>query len=307
MTSGLAGWVDRVVALRAPRSPAVRAALLAVAVALFAVLVVLAVRALPDDLDVRWGFVALAAATVPVTVAVNALEYRRLAALADTDLTASESWRVSLAASAANLLPVPGSVAIRAAHLRRRGAAYGAIGRATSAVAATYLGVALAGAGALVVAEAPLTGAVAIGLGLAAGAGAFLLARDGPWLAGVAVVEVASVAVGGLRLFLLLAALDEASAAGAAGLVLADVLAAMVGFLPGGLGLREVLAGLLGPLADVPAATAVVATALDRVIVVVTVGGLAMASGWRPSRGGAAAAAAPGGSAAAADGELGGG
>lgn len=279
----LAAAVDRLVSLRAPQSRATRLALAAVAVGLFVVLVVVAVGHLPDELGgVRWWLVVMAGVVgVPATLAVNAAEYRALARLAGVDLPYGSAWRVTLAGSTANLLPIPGSVAVRAAHLRRQQAPYRGIGLATAAVAATYVGITLVVTGGFLVATARVAAAVALGLGAVALVGGVVLVhrcRPASMPAAVvrlAAVELASVAVGAARLGCLLAALGEPSVRGAVSLVAADVLAAAIGFLPSGLGLRELLAGLLGPLADVPASIGVVATALDRVVTAIVLGLLA--------------------------------
>ncbi|MDQ3612516.1 MAG: lysylphosphatidylglycerol synthase domain-containing protein, partial [Actinomycetota bacterium] len=85
--------------------------------------------------------------------------------------------------------------------------------------------------------------------------------------AAVCAVEVAAVSVKSLRYALLLYALDaRPDVAGAAMLTLAGVLAAAAGLLPGGFGLRELLAFLLAPVAGVSAAVGFLASALDRVV-----------------------------------------
>jgi hypothetical protein len=272
--------LDRLVRLRTPRSRSMRVALAVVGVGLFAVLVLVAVRHLPEDLGgVQWWLVVLAAVVgVPLTLGVNAVEYRQQAHLAGVPLDYRTALRVSLAGSAANLLPVPGSVLVRVAHLRRADAPYRTITLATAVVASTYVAVALAVGGIAVLAFSPLAGIVALAAGVVLGGVAATLTRScapaQPWrtLAGLAAIELASIAVGTLRIGLLLAALGHASVGGAVSLVVADVVAGALGFLPAGLGLRELLAALLGPLADVPASVSVVATALDRVITIVVVG-----------------------------------
>jgi uncharacterized membrane protein YbhN (UPF0104 family) len=64
---------------------------------------------------------------------------------------------------------------------------------------------------------------------------------------------------------------------------LASALGSAVGFLPAGLGVREVLAAGIGPLVGLPAAVSLVATAVDRVLGLVVLAGMSLvlvATGW---------------------------
>jgi uncharacterized membrane protein YbhN (UPF0104 family) len=58
-------------------------------------------------------------------------------------------------------------------------------------------------------------------------------------------------------------------------LSLAGSLGSAVGFLPAGLGVREVLAAGIGPLVGLPAAVSLVATAVDRVLGLVVLAAIA--------------------------------
>lgn len=70
----------------------------------------------------------------------------------------------------------------------------------------------------------------------------------------------------------------------AAPLVLANVLSTVVGVFPAGLGVREVLSGLLSYLSDLEAALAVTTSAADRMATTLVLGvmfALASVTGWR--------------------------
>ncbi len=79
--------------------------------------------------------------------------------------------------------------------------------------------------------------------------------------------EAAAVGIGALRYLLVLHGLGiPISAAQAVSLTVAGVLASAVGFVPGGLGLREALSGVIAGLVGLPAAVGVLAAAVDRLV-----------------------------------------
>lgn len=80
-------------------------------------------------------------------------------------------------------------------------------------------------------------------------------------------VETLAVGIGAFRLYLILLALGEPATLTAATLLtLASVLASAIGVFPGGLGLRELLASALIPLADLGSAVGFLASAVDRIV-----------------------------------------
>jgi uncharacterized membrane protein YbhN (UPF0104 family) len=95
-------------------------------------------------------------------------------------------------------------------------------------------------------------------------------------VATVALVEVVAVLVAAGRLQLALWGLGYSpDAAQSLALSLAGSLGSVVGFLPAGLGVREVLAAGIGPVVGLPAAVSLVATAVDRVLGLVVLAGIA--------------------------------
>ncbi|MGH2555139.1 MAG: glycosyltransferase [Actinomycetota bacterium] len=257
--------------------------LLPVAVAIFVAATVIAVRNLPPLRGpVRWPLLLVAALIgIPATLVLNAKEYQVSARMVGHRVPLSASMVVGLIAAAANQLPIPGSVLVRVRALGRLGTTYSRAAfstalmgllwiAATGLVAGAFqvptgrweLGVALLGAGGLV-------------LGLS-----ILLFRSrvgGPRRVGVLIeglaVEGGLVLVAGFRYYLVLRGLGfEASPSQAMVLTLAIVIAAMAGFLPGGLGLREVLAAGFSPVAGLPASVGLLATAIDRVMGLVVLG-----------------------------------
>lgn len=268
----LAAWDRR--SLEARRSPRTRRLVLAAAVVLFAVVSVVSYRALPDLDGARWWLVAVLVLGAPsVTVAVNAAEYRTIAAALGHRVGAVEAARLTVLASAANLLPLPGGVVVRTRALRRQGSSYGRALRSNAVAGVTWVAV-----GALVGAVLVATrGDALLAAGLAVAGGAGLVAarwllsdaaggRAGHWLGRFVAVEGAMVAVNALRLWLAFELLGlPVEPAQAVALTGSVIVAAAIGIFPGGLGLREVLAGAIGAAVDLPAAHAVAATAADRV------------------------------------------
>ena len=251
--------------------------LLLVAVVLFVVASAVGVANLPPvETTVRWpGLLLLALIGVPATVATNAWEYRVTARLLGHRIPPADAARVSVLSTAANLLPIPGAVLVRSRALRQRGTGIGAALTLTTAIGVAWVGVTgvLAGVLQLVVGEPPLGAAVLAGgvvvLGLAG-----VLASRTPGVVlrradvgVVLLVETVAVLVVAARLQLALWGLGYSSSVDQSlALSLAGSLGSAVGFLPAGLGVREVLAAGIGPIVGLPAAVSLVATAVDRVV-----------------------------------------
>lgn len=275
--------VQRVVAaLTAARSwaarPQLRPWLIGVSLVVFLAVTAWSVVNLPDLGDrVRPGLLlVLVVAGAPLALLASTLELQAIARVAGVRLATGPAATATVAASVANLLPLPGSVVVRAGVLAREGAGLGAIARATAAGGLLQLTVALgflgAVAGRLDVAGV-CAAAATVGLVVAAG----LMGRDRVLLGRLAVAEVILVGVAAARLAIALAGLGyPAGVRGTAGLTAASVLATAAAVAPGGLGLRELLSGAVAPLVAVPAAVGALSGAVDRVAflvgVVVTVG-----------------------------------
>jgi uncharacterized membrane protein YbhN (UPF0104 family) len=270
--------------------PALRPWLLAAAAAIFLLLAVGSFRSLPDDVHLRPVLVlVLVLVAVPLTLALNALEYRMMAAALGHRVGFRSALHVSLVASIANYLPAPGGVAVRTAALRRRGSPVRSAISANILAGLVWLGLTaiVSGSALLVAGQLPVRATVAVGGGVVlVTAGAVLMRRArSDWLGlfgRLAAVELATVLISAGRIWIALAAIGQTSSFGSATAISASaVLAALLGVLPAGLGLRELLAGGLATLVDVPAATAIAATALDRVAGQVGMAICAVATGVR--------------------------
>jgi uncharacterized membrane protein YbhN (UPF0104 family) len=288
------GVVGRLLRYRAAVAGVGERRLLLVAVVLFVAASAVGVANLPPvETEVRWPVLLLLPLVgVPATVAVNAWEYRVTAGLLGHRVPPTDAARVSVLSTAANLLPIPGAVLVRSRALRQRGTGLGAALALTTAIGVSWVGVTAVLAGGLQLGSAgdPVLGGGALVGGLVVlGAAALVAARTrGVTLrrgdiGTVLLVEAVAVLVAAARLLLALWGLGySASVTQGVALSLAGSLGSAVGFLPAGLGVRELLAAGIGPLVGLPAAVSLVATAVDRVlglVVLAAITGVLVATG----------------------------
>lgn len=250
---------------------------LVAALVLFVGGLIVGVLNLPEvETEPRWELLAVVALLgVPATLALNAAEYQVTAAIAGYQVPFVRTLRVGVLATAANLLPLPGAVLVKAHAIRKLGGSYERIVHSTGAVAASFLGTTGVMAGAALLAG----GRPGIG-GLLTAGGAVLLvialatlvygcgrARGVRLLAAAVARAAGAIAVKAGRLYLILVALGyEAGAKQAFILTLAAVIATALGFFPAGLGVAEALAAALSPLVGLSAAVGFVVSAVDRLI-----------------------------------------
>ena len=250
---------------------------LALALVLFVGGAVLGALSLPDvEQEPRWELLAVVGLVgLPLTLAVNAAEYQVTAAILDYRIPFVAALRVGVLATAANLLPIPGAVLVRAHAVRKLGAPYGKIVLSTGAVGICFVGTTCLMAGAVLAASGELAfGGVLLGAGLVLLALALvLLVRERGRRTGVRLLlataarATAAIVVKAGRLYLILVAFGyDAGVTQALTLTLAAIIALSLGFFPGGLGAAEVLAAALSPLVGLSAAVGFVASAVDRLV-----------------------------------------
>jgi uncharacterized membrane protein YbhN (UPF0104 family) len=238
---------------------------------------ILGVVSLPSvEQEPRWELLAIVGLVgVPLTLVLNAAEYQVTAAILGYRVPFVPALRIGVLATAANMLPIPGAVLVRASAIRKLGASYGKIALSAGIVATCFIGTVCLLAGGVLVASGqlgvgwPLAGA---GLLLLVFALATLVAERGP-RQGVRLLFAAgaratgAILVKAVRLYLILVALGyEAGVTQALTLTLAAVVVTALGFFPGGLGAAEVLSAALSPLVGLSAAVGFVASAVDRLI-----------------------------------------
>lgn len=254
-----------------------------ISLALFAVATVLALRSLPPiPGGVRWiPLVVVAVVLVPLGTLANAGEYAVTVAATGERVRLLPAVRVALMASAANLLPIPGAVLVRVQSMRNQGVSYRRAAGATVITGLGFVGVAVVSVGVLQLTMGAIDVAggalVAGGLGCLCASAYALRSDPRPvrLFGGLVLVELGSMSVKTLRLVAVLAALRaDAGLREASALALAVVISLVVGVFPGGLGIREVLTGLLAPTVGLDPSLGVAVSALDRVVGLVARAGL---------------------------------
>jgi hypothetical protein len=222
----------------------------------------------------------------PAVVTLNTIEFTLSARLLSQPVTLGHAARIAVLGTAANQLPLPGAVIVRTQALASGGAGYRRALVANLSIGLAWLGSSFTMAGLL-----QLHGRVpALGMGFAAAGVAMLVAcerivhrassPEGPrfMAARIVATETALVLVQAARLALVLHGFGvRVSPAQAVALALSGVLAAALGIVPGGVGVREGLAAGIGPVVGLPASVSLVATAFDRLADLAVVGLAALA------------------------------
>lgn len=282
LATRLVAWAR---ALQRKPSPRTERIILGIAVLIFVASAIVALRALPEVRTVRWlPVVILALIGPPGLVVLNSLEYGVLASLLGYRISANDAVRVSFVSSAANMLPIPGAALVRIRALTHLGSGAGRATIAATTIGVAWLGVTgiVAGAFQLVAANTGL-GAGLVGGGVVSLAGTALLVRligpqsriKHPMLV-ILTIETLFVGLISAQFYLALQALGfDVSVSQAVAFSAPVVFSSAIGFLPGGLGLREILAAGISPLVGLPAAAGVLAASLDRLVAAVTLSILA--------------------------------
>jgi len=247
-----------------------------------------------SDLMVAPLLVSLLVAA-PISLLLKAAEFDIAARINSQTPTRWRTMRVAGTAAIANLLPLPGSMLVTVRSLSEDGASYrdaissGAIpGLAWLAITGVIGGAAIAVAG------SPATGAIVATGGVAVGIGVTLMFRSAAPPTGrarlasaIIAVELGWLATSALRLWLASEALGQhIDLSQALALSVAGAVTVAVGFLPGGLGLRELLVASLSPLIGIPFSTGVLMASVDRLVWLAFLAGVAIwlsASGGRPA------------------------
>jgi hypothetical protein len=256
-------------------SPRAKHWVLGSAFVLFVVISVLSFGALPHGLHFHWWVLpVLVLVTTPMMVAANSAEYRVMGEMSGYHVGWLDSARLTIIASAANLLPLPGGIVIRTQALRHKGSSYRRALAANAVAGVTWAGTGCVVIAILLLAEASRRTAgivvMVVGIACLVVVAAMLRRMDrtvaGRLMAKFVVVETATVAVSGLRMFLAFKLIGlSASPTQAVALTASLIIAAALGIFPAGLGIRELLAGAIGTAVSLSASESVAATASDRV------------------------------------------
>lgn len=242
----------------------------------FVVGIVLSLRAQPDLLSgLNWLPLSLLCVfAIPVTIFLNALEFKLTGKLLSQDVSLPEATEITILAGVANMLPLPGGTIVRVAALKSGGASIRQGTTATLLVSLLWIGIAFLYAGLWVAtSQGQLFGLAGIFLGigaLAVLACVFVAATqfdalDKFWP--IIPIKLAHVIMDAARIWLCLLALGvEASFAQASALTVSSVVGAAVSIVPAGLGIREAAAAMLAPFILLTAASAYLAASLNRIV-----------------------------------------
>jgi uncharacterized membrane protein YbhN (UPF0104 family) len=254
--------------------PTVRRWLLVVATGAFAFTTWLAIVNLPSDIGpVSWASLGIAAALVLPIALFLGLEYRQIAAVAGLRVPVLEAVRVAMVASASNLLPIPGAVAVKTGSLVAAGKTVRSSITSNMIVAIVWVGVALVVGGPAAITSASVLGWSALAGGVAMLSVGYLALRqaDGAQTATrfvrIATVELGLTVMATARIWFVMKGIGvDPDVTAAIWLVVVSVLSTVVGLFPAGLGLREALSAAVAPLIGLDPATAVLISAVDRVV-----------------------------------------
>ncbi len=260
-----------------PLSPAIRTTLLAVSGIGVVVASVWAWQSSGLAIgDIDWlPIVVLFLVAAPASLVLKALEFRVAARVAGQVAPPRRSLEVAIVSSAANLLPLPGSLLVTVRSLSEDGSTYGRAIAASAVPGFTWLGITGIVGGVAIGIEGTLWLAIVVTTaGVGAGAGAAALFRStaphrgrGALAAAIIAVEAGWLTISALRLGLAVSALGVSiDPTQAVALSVAGALTVAIGFFPGGLGVREALIAALSPLIGLPFDTGVLLGSLDRVI-----------------------------------------
>jgi uncharacterized membrane protein YbhN (UPF0104 family) len=214
---------------------------------------------------------------VPLTILLNAAEFIATADYTRRRSTWAGAVEVTIIATAANMLPLPGGTIARVAALRSLGASVRDGVRINLLAAVIWAAIALMYSGAWMLASGHKHYGLAFG---SVGAVSFLptlayIARTaGSWNLALKFVFIRSsmLILDSVHLLLCLWALGvSASFAQAASLALSGVAGSAVSIVPAGLGVREAVAGALASAVGLSLSAGFLAAALNRMLGLITV------------------------------------
>ena len=242
---------------------------------MFVATAVFSIGALPErPQSVSWPLLALAAAVLaPITQLLTATEYRETAQLTGVTVGLAESLKISVASSAANLLPLPGSFLVRSSALKVAGADGKAALAAPLSVGLAWIGVGGLLAGAWLTATEPTAFA---GACLVVGLAALVLSIGAVArsttpgalrrLPRIWTIEAAMTLLAACRYFIIAQAIGFTVSIGQGlAIELSSIIATAIGIVPGGLGVRELLAGGIATLVSISASVGITIAVLNRV------------------------------------------
>ncbi len=246
-----------------------------------------AVQAHPELLqNVSWRHVIiLTVIGAPAMILTGALEMFVLTKTAGATISFYNCLRLSIAGTAANILPLPGGAIIRTAAMSSNGASLGLASGVTILSGALWVCVAFVAAGLALISFHMIAALLFMGAALAVGVGAAYFAHKAKlsfsYVVTIGALKIIIVMTEAARYFLAFAALGVDVTIGQA-LVLsaATVAGAMIAIAPAGLGVREGAAAFLASLVAIAPAAGFLASALNRISMYCVLGVIVLASSF---------------------------
>lgn len=239
--------------------------------------------------QIRLELLVLGALLTPLTIAMNAMEYQLSGRILGVHPTARVSLHVSVKGALANLLPIPGAAIVRIQALRGMGSSALMATQSNVVVAIIWVGSAAMTAGLFNLGANRDLASLLILIGvLTTLVGGFFFPRYLPLgksvslFSQVAMVEVGLTLLTGIRMYLGLTGLGiTANFSQALTIGLSGVVASIIGVIPGGLGLREAVAGGFAALSDMPSSHGILGATAYRLGEALVMAPLAFAVLWR--------------------------
>ena len=247
-----------------------------------------------DIADIAWWPIAIGLlVAAPATLALKALEFDTAARISGQQPSTERSLTVAVWSSAANLLPLPGSLIVTVRSISEDGTTYGTAMKASAVPGLAWLGITgMVGGIAIASAGTPVLGLAVGVVGLVVGIAAIRLFIRAAPAAGrgslgvrVLVVESSWLALSGFRFWLALRALGvEPTVYQVVALSVAGALTVAMGFFPGGLGVREGLVAALAPAVGLGFGVGALAAVIDRLVWLAFLGPAALVLATRSAR-----------------------
>ena len=262
---------------------------LIVALTLFCGGLLLSLRAHPDILDsIKLApLLLILFGVLPAGLAVSAADFQLLARLSGVKIDFWRAAEVTIYTRAANMLPVPGSMALRMAILKGAGATFVRSGKLMLLFTAIWGGVSFSFSSVWLLFQKALgLGATFAAIGLTILMASAVIARDQKLPAkavlGVACLRSAMVSLEALGLMMAVRAVGlDVQYHETAVLVVASFLSGLAQI---GLGIQETILAILAPFGGIDSATGFLAGAAMRVtgmLFLAIAAGLALLAGWR--------------------------
>lgn len=264
---------------------------LVVAAAALAVGIFQSLRMEPELLDrIETGpLLLLVFVGAPISILVNAWEFRLMARAMDKDIGMASAAKVTVVGTAANLLPIPGGVAARIGGLKLLGVDLKAGASISLLMALAWIGMALVASGiAFSALGMQMLALVFTASGLAIIVAAILpVLRSGAStrvVAGLVLIKAFLVLIDGARMYVAVTVLGGAvGLIGALMFAGASVAGSAFTLVPAGLGIREIVSAGIGAIVGVPPQIAFMAAFVNRLagLVIVLPAALVMAATTR--------------------------